>query len=222
MEIVVTGYAGLGGSIAVYNDTVYREKLLSRYPKSFFAVFENIRQSGDQSILHAGAEGSAYAADEHGTECDQTGTETAKGVLAEEKLAETASRLDAMYAAAHEAGRAADGSAGGVLAALWEVLKANHKGGMYAQCSIPIMQQTIELCEMFELNPYRLHAPGCRVWLSDDTGALMQAAAAAGMPFGVIGYTSKGVAIRRTDTESGSSLRRPEADEISKLMTSGY
>lgn len=127
--------------------------------------------------------------------------------------------LDKLYNSYREEGLAADGSNGGVLAALWNVLRNNRKGGIYALRDIPLLQQTVEVCEMYALNPYRLYAPDCRVWLCTDTGALVQAAAAAGVPLSVIGFTSKGVAIKRTDTETDSSLRRPEGDELDKVLT---
>ncbi len=188
MDIVVTGYAGLAGSIAIYNDNELGCKLKERYSESFFGVFGKtagvIASSDDKDIVRA-------------------------------ELTE----LDKLYNSYKEEGRAADGAEGGVLAALWSVLRNNHKGGVYALREIPILQQTVEVCEMYSLNPYRLYAPECRVWLCKDTGALAQAAADAGVPLSVIGFTSKGVAIRRTDTETDSSLRRPEGDELDKVLT---
>lgn len=201
MDIVVTGYAGLEGSIAVYNAPACFPKLKERYSESFFAVFENA-----DIICEASQSKICTETEESEGECDKAaGTSTA------------GAELNRLYTRYHESGLVEDGSEGGVLAALWRLLKANKSGGMYAQKSIPVLQQTIEVCEMFSLNPYRLHAPGCRVWLSSDTGELARAAATAGVPLNVIGFTSKGVAIRRTDTEGDSSLRRPEGDELDKV-----
>ncbi len=180
MDIVVTGYAGLEGSIAIYQDESLGARVKARYPESFFRA----------SKFGSNAETSA-------------------------------TQLDLFYASYALQGLATDGSDGGVLAALWRVLKNNHKGGRYALRAIPLMQQTVEVCEMYALNPYRLYAPGCRVWLCTDTAALKSAAAAAGVPLSVMGFTSKGVAIKRTDTDADSSLRRPEGDELDKVMSRG-
>lgn len=90
---------------------------------------------------------------------------------------------------------------------------------MYSLRDIPVMQQTIEVCEMFGLNPYRLHSPECRVWLMEDMGALQYEAAGARVPLRVIGFTTKGVAIKRTDTDTDSSLRRPEKDELYRMFS---
>ena len=182
MEIVVTGYAGLYGSLQIYHEQRFRTKLLERYSESFFGVLER----GDDPQSEAAREA-----------------------------------LRMRFAAASEAGTAADSADGGVLAALWRVCKQQRCGGVYALREIPVRQQTIEICEMFALNPYRLTAPGCVVWLTTDERdrrELIDAAAGAGVPSAVIGYTAKGVAIRRSDTEGDSSLRRPEQDEIRTLF----
>lgn len=178
MDIVVTGYAGLEGSLAIYRDKTCRDKLSERYSEGFLGVLEDTADS------------------EH----------------------KVGSELDRLYEDYVERGLADNGNDGGVLAALWRVLKANRSGGMYSLRSIPVMQQTVEICEMFALNPYRLHAPGCRLWLTDDTGEVARAAASAGVPLCVIGFTSKGAAIKRTDTELDSSLRRPDGDELDKII----
>ena len=177
MNIVITGYAGLEGSLAIFENKKCREKLLNRYGRAFFGVFENER-----------------------------------GIYGNTE------KLDLLFSSASEAGTATDSADGGVLGALWRLLKRNRLGGAYSQRSIPVLQQTIEICEMFAVNPYRLSAPGCRVWLSEDTGLIAGEAASAGVPLSIAGFTMKGAAIKRTDTEGDSSLRRPEGDLLSELL----
>lgn len=116
-----------------------------------------------------------------------------------------------------EEGLSCSGEDGGVLAALWRLLKEKRSGGYYSLRAIPVLQQTIEICELLELNPYRLDAPSARVWVTDEPGEILSAAAGAGVPFAVIGYTAGGVGIWRTDSEVPSSLRRPEKNELSAL-----
>ena len=222
MDIVVTGYAGLCGSIIIYNDKKLGSKLKERYSESFFGIFGNADIglcTGDtdykNDAIHAidAAAGTRDLSQPAISGCSKLkyNSRTQTGDI-------SLSELDRLYEIYSEAGLAADGSRGGVLAALWRVLKANRLGGMYALRDIPVLQQTVEVCEMYSLNPYRLYAPGCRVWISTDTGAVARAAAAAGVPLNVIGFTSKGAAIRRTDTETDSSLRRPEGDELDKVL----
>lgn len=40
MELVITGYAGESGSLRIYQNEESKKKLLDRYPKSFFDVWE--------------------------------------------------------------------------------------------------------------------------------------------------------------------------------------
>ena len=89
---------------------------------------------------------------------------------------------------------------GGVLAALWRLLKRNSLGGEYSQRAIPVRQQCIEICEFFGLNPYQLDSEGCTVWLLDEDRS---------EGLNVIGKTAKGPAIKRTDGETVSYLRKP-------------
>ena len=126
-------------------------------------------------------------------------------------------RLERRFQKQREEGLAMASGDGGVLAALWKLLKGRRLGGTYDLSRIPVLQQTIEICEMFELNPYRLYAPSCRIWLAEQPGEILSDAAGAGVPFAVIGYTAGGAAIRRTDTDVPSSLRRPEGDELYRL-----
>ena len=128
-------------------------------------------------------------------------------------------KLEERFLRAKADGLAGEGTEGGVLAALWRVLKARRMGGSYDLRAIPVLQQTIEICEMFALNPYRLYAPSCRVWLADQPGEILRDAAGAAVPSAVIGSTAGGAAIWRTDTEVPSSLRRPEKDEMPDLYT---
>lgn len=176
MDIVVTGFAGFEGSLKIYNRTEYREKLLNRYSKSFFRVFEK-----------------------------------PDSIYADTKA------IDSLFEREAAAGRAAESGNGGVLSCLWRVMKENRCGGTYSQSAVPVLQQTIEICEVFSLNPYRLWSPGCRVWLTPDTAAVMKAAEESGIPAAVIGYTDRMTKIKRTDIDVESSLRRPEGEELERL-----
>lgn len=173
---------------------------------------------------YAGYEGSRliYANKDYRDKLLKRYSESFFGVLKDDAYrASQASKssYDALFTRYRDEGLAADAADGGVLSALWTVLKGKRCGGMYSLRDIPVMQQTIEVCEMFGLNPYRLHSPECRVWLMEDMGALQYEAAGARVPLRVIGFTTKGVAIKRTDTDTDSSLRRPEKDELYRMFS---
>ena len=142
MDIVVTGYAGFEGSKAIYNDKVLGSKLKERYSESFFGVFRNADAEADADIHDCSGllTDSTNYRDEviHDTD-EAVGTGSR---VRSESCVQTGdirlSELDRLYNTFSEEGLAADGSSGGVLAALWRVLKNNHKGGMYALGDIPI------------------------------------------------------------------------------------
>jgi len=99
---------------------------------------------------------------------------------------------------------------GGVFGAMWRILKRNRLGADFDQRRIPVLQQTIEVCEMFGLDPYRMESENCTVWLAEDASGLFDAAKNAGISCKAIGFTTKGPAIRRMDGASIAYLRRPE------------
>jgi len=99
---------------------------------------------------------------------------------------------------------------GGVFGAMWRILKRNRLGADFDQRKIPILQQTVEICEMFGLDPYRMESETCAVWLAEDASGLFNAAENEKISCRVIGFTTKGPAIRRTDGAAIAYLRRPE------------
>lgn len=93
---------------------------------------------------------------------------------------------------------------GGVFGAMWRLFSRNRIGASFSQRAIPVRQQTVEICEMFSLDPYRLASEGCRVWLVSDMGEFLKAFPDAV----VIGHTEKGKAVVRTDGEAPAYLRK--------------
>ena len=196
----MTGFAGLAGSRLIYQTPALQERLLKRYAPQFFSALE--------------VDGAAVSEDAG----KDVSAETGQPRDAESGKAQEAVRvfLDLQQTAA-EAGHLIEAGEGGVYAALWQLLKQNRCGAVYAQRAIPILQETIEICETFDLNPYRLYAKGCAVWLVETGGAVCAAAEAVGLPAAVIGYQASGAAIRRRDCPEDAFLRRPEPDALARL-----
>ncbi len=137
---------------------------------------------------------------------------TGRNLIENERLG-----MKALFGKYKEKGLAEDCSDGGVLKALWNILKLNKKGASYSQRLIPVMQQTIEICELYELNPYRLDSESCKVWLTDNSGEIISMANSIGLPAVIIGYTEKGLAIKRVDGSETAYLLRPKSDELLKM-----
>lgn len=67
-----------------------------------------------------------------------------------------------------------DGSSGGVYGALWQMGVWMDKGFEVQHVDIPIRQETIEICEFFNINPYLLDATGCLFVVVEDGEKLVE------------------------------------------------
>lgn len=81
---------------------------------------------------------------------------------------------------------------GGVFGGLWELAAANGVGLVVDLKRIPVRQETIEVCEFFDLNPYELLAGGSLLIVTQNGGELVQALGQSGVPAAVIGRTTQG------------------------------
>ena len=68
---------------------------------------------------------------------------------------------DSRVAVKHGVSAMHDVTEGGIYGALWEVAEASGIGLEIDLKAIPIRQETVEICECFELNPYYLISSGC-------------------------------------------------------------
>ncbi|MDE6362670.1 MAG: hydrogenase maturation factor [Lachnospiraceae bacterium] len=103
---------------------------------------------------------------------------------------------------------------GGVFGGLWQLAAENGVGLVADLNHIPVRQETIEVCEYFDLNPYELMAGGSLLILASNGGELVRALDAAGVPAAVIGRTTQGNdrIIRRG--EESRFLEPANGDEI--------
>lgn len=110
-----------------------------------------------------------------------------------------------------------DVTEGGIYGALWEVAEASGVGLEADLKAIPIRQETVEICEYFELNPYYLISSGCMLMTAERGHDLARKLQAAGIPAAVIGKTTEGKARRIWNGGEESYLERPKTDELYKI-----
>lgn len=108
---------------------------------------------------------------------------------------------------------------GGILTAIWNLSGAYETGVAFSLRRIPVRQETIEICERFELNPYRLYSRGCYLLAADNGGQLVEALAAQQIPAQVIGLVKSGIAREMKVQDDWGYLERPQPDEIRKIIT---
>ena len=81
-------------------------------------------------------------------------------------------------------------SQGGIFAALWEMAEYGGVGLEVDLKKIPIRQETIEICEFFDLNPYQLYGQGALLMGTSRGEALAQHLSSRGIPAALIGHTT--------------------------------
>lgn len=111
-----------------------------------------------------------------------------------------------------------DVTEGGLFGALWEMAEASGVGLEIDLKKIPIRQETVEICEYFDVNPYGLISSGMMLMASADGNALVLALQEAGIPATVIGKATEDndrVIIR---DEERRFLEPPKTDELYKVL----
>lgn len=110
-----------------------------------------------------------------------------------------------------------DVSQGGIFGALWEMAQGAGVGLEIDLKKLPIRQETIEICEFFDLNPYELLSGGSLLMTSDDGVRLSEDLTKAGIPAVIIGKTTAGNDRVLYNEDEKRFLEPPKADQIYKL-----
>ncbi len=84
-----------------------------------------------------------------------------------------------------------DVAEGGVFGAVWELAERENIGLTLDLRKIPIRQETVEVCEFFDINPYQLKGDGALLILTDESIRLISAFEEAGIPAAVIGMVTE-------------------------------
>lgn len=107
---------------------------------------------------------------------------------------------------------------GGIFTALWNLSGAYMLGFEVDLCEIPVRQETIEVCERYELNPYRLYSGNCAVAAADNGGRLARRLAGEGIPAAVIGVVREDIRREIRYGRVKGFLERPRQDELYKVL----
>ena len=110
-----------------------------------------------------------------------------------------------------------DVSEGGIMAALWELADSSGVGIQVDLKKLPIRQETVEVCEFCNANPYELLSGGSLLMVAEDGAALVDALYEAGIPAVVVGkITDSNDRIIMNDDEK-RYLDKPKMDEIHRF-----
>ena len=107
------------------------------------------------------------------------------------------------------------------MAALWDYFEAFDLGFEIELRRLPILQETVEVCEVFDVNPYRLQSEGCILMTAANGRVLAASLEKQGIPAVVIGRTTKSIGRRIRNGELQTFLDRPKPDELYKIQLTG-
>lgn len=141
-------------------------------------------------------------------------------------LVDTAKGFDAYLsvlpeaAVAVESGVSAmhDVTEGGIFGALWEMAESAGVGLEIDLKKIPIRQETVEVCEFFDINPYELISSGSMLMAAADGNGLVRALEAANIPAVCVGKVTEGNDRVLLSGEERRFLEPPKTDELYKIV----
>lgn len=111
-----------------------------------------------------------------------------------------------------------DVSEGGIFAALWDMAEAGKVGLDIDFKKIPVRQEIIEICEIFDVNPYELESCGALLMTADNGHDIIKILSDAGIKASVIGRTTADHnKILRNDDEV-RYLDTPNRDEVYRFI----
>ena len=123
-------------------------------------------------------------------------------------------------AVATKSGAAAmhDVSEGGVFGALWELAESAGVGLEIDIKKIPIRQETVEICEFFDMNPYKIVSGGCLLIATEDGNGMVLELEKVGIPATVIGKATDSNDRVLLNEEERRFLETTQTDELYQLQ----
>ena len=121
---------------------------------------------------------------------------------------------EAAVAAKSGASAMHDVSEGGIFGALWELAESAGVGLEIDLKKIPIRQETIEICEFFDLNPYKLLSGGCLLIATEDGNGLVMELEKADIPAVIIGKATDSNDRVLINEEERRFLETTQTDEL--------
>lgn len=103
---------------------------------------------------------------------------------------------------------------GGILAALWEMTEGSGQGIRVGMEAMTIRQETVEICEYYQVNPYQMTSAGSYLICTDHAEELMSVLEKVGARAGRLGIVRRENARVITSGEETRYLDRPASDSL--------
>ena len=111
-----------------------------------------------------------------------------------------------------------DVSEGGIFGALWEMAECAGVGLEIDLKRIPIRQETVEICEFFDINPYKLMSGGCMLMAAENGTSVVRALESEGISAVIIGKATDGNDRVLLQGNERRFLETTQTDEIHKVL----
>ena len=111
-----------------------------------------------------------------------------------------------------------DVTEGGIFGALWEIGAASKVGMEIDLKKILLKQETVEICEFYDINPYMLISSGCMQIVTDQANYLVDRLNAEGIAAAVIGRVTEGNDRVIINGEEKRFLEPPKSDELYQVV----
>lgn len=111
-----------------------------------------------------------------------------------------------------------DVTEGGIFGALWEIGAASKVGLEVDLKKILLKQETVEICEFYDVNPYMLISSGCMLIVTDQANYLVERLKEGGIAAAVIGRITDGNDRVIINEDEKRYLEPPKSDELYKVM----
>jgi len=111
-----------------------------------------------------------------------------------------------------------DVTEGGIFGALWEIAEASGVGLEIDLKKIPIRQETIEVCEVFDINPYMLISSGAMLIATDYGSRLVEELKKAGIHSAIVGFATEGNDRVIVNGDEKRFLEPPKTDELFRAL----
>ena len=109
---------------------------------------------------------------------------------------------------------------GGIMTALWILAGYSGAGMRVGLRDIPVKQETIEICEVLEINPYHLLSGGCTLMTADNGYRLCADLKELGFEAAVIGHITADKDKAIINGDGIGFLNRPQTDEYIRFHES--
>uniref|UniRef100_UPI004056D555 AIR synthase family protein n=1 Tax=Agathobacter sp. TaxID=2021311 RepID=UPI004056D555 len=111
-----------------------------------------------------------------------------------------------------------DVSEGGIFAALWELAESSGVGLEIDIKKIPIKQESVEICEFFHINPYKIVSGGCLLIAAEDGNRMVRELEKAGIHAVVIGKATDSNDRVLLNEEECRFLETVQVDELHSII----